>query len=57
MMVMSKQPTSQTPVDTNTRTNDSAPTPAVADDAVDTENPNDAIEAYHERLREQIPKG
>ena len=44
-------------MDTNTRTDDSAQTPAVTDDSVDTENPNDAIEAYRERLREQIPKG
>jgi len=56
MMVMSKQPTSQTQAE-NTRNDTSPPTPAVTDDSVDTENPNDAIEAYHERLREQIPKG
>ncbi len=53
---MSKHPTSTMPGDTNTRTDNSAPTPVVADDSADTENPNDAIEAYHERLREQIHK-
>lgn len=53
---MSKQPTSTMPADTNSRTDAGAPTPVVADDSVNTENPNDAIEAYHERLREQIHK-
>ena len=53
---MSKQPAPQMPADTNARADNSAPTPVLTDDSVDTENPNDAIEAYHERLREQIQK-
>ena len=52
---MSKHPTSQTPADKNIGNDDAAASPAVADDSVDTENPNDAIEAYHERLRANIP--
>lgn len=56
MMIMSKQPAPQMPADTNARADNSAPTPVLTDDSVDTENPNDAIEAYHERLREQIQK-
>jgi hypothetical protein len=54
---MSKQPTTETPVDNKKNGNGhAAPSDAVADTSVDTENPNDAIEAYHQRLREQIDK-
>lgn len=55
---MSQHPTTKTPADKNVGSGSTAPAPTkpVADTAVDTENPNDALESYHERLREQIPK-
>ncbi len=53
---MSKESTTQTPADESTGKGNKAPIPVVPDDSVDTENPNDALEAYHERLREQIHK-
>jgi hypothetical protein len=58
MMAMSTHPTSKTPADKDAGNASAAltPTPVVADNSVDTENPNDELEAYHERLREQIPK-
>jgi hypothetical protein len=53
---MSKNPTSVTPVDKKPGDDNKAPAPVNADDSVDTGNPNDAIERFNERLREEIPK-
>ena len=53
---MSKNPTSVMPVDNKPGDDKRAPAPVNADDSVDTENPNDAIERFNEQLREKIPK-
>ncbi len=53
---MSKNPTSVTPVDYKPGDDNKTPSSVNADDSVDTENPNDAIEAFNERLREVTPK-
>ena len=55
---MSTHQTSKTPADTDAgkATTALTPPPVAGDNSVDTENPNDELEAYHERLREQIPK-
>jgi hypothetical protein len=51
---MSKQPTPQPPADPENGTSTDASTPVVPGEPVDTENPNDEIEAYHEKLRKQL---
>jgi hypothetical protein len=53
---MSKNATSVTPADKRPGDDNKAPTPVNNNDSVDTDNPNDAIERFNERLREEIPK-